>query len=77
MDDLEFRRKVMIKEIVENPLFSDMIKSIRNEIANAMLLADKEDDRDRLFHDAQAISRLEGQLIKIANDVRMIDGKSV
>lgn len=71
MDDVEFRRKVLIKEIVDNPLFPDMMKSIRHEIANAMLISEKEYDRDRLFHDAKAISRLEGQLVKIANEVRM------
>lgn len=73
MDDLEFRRKALIKDIVDNPLFPDMIKSIKTELANAMLSAEKEDDRDRLFHDAKAITRLEGQLIKIANDVKVVN----
>lgn len=72
MEDLEYRRKALIKDIVDNPLFPDMIKSIKTEIANEMLSAEKEEVRDRLFHDAKAITRLEGQLVKIANDVRMI-----
>ena len=71
-DDLEYRRKVLIKEIVDNPLFPDIIKSIKFELATAMLSTEKEEERDRLFHDAKAITRLEGQLVKIANDVRMI-----
>jgi hypothetical protein len=74
MDDIEFKRKDMIRQIVESPLFPDMIKTIKSEIANAMLSAEKEDDRDRLFHDAKAITRLEGQLTKIANEVRMTNG---
>lgn len=71
-DDLEYRRKVLIKEIVDNPLFPDIIKSIKLELATAMLSTEKEEERDRLFHDAKAITRLEGQLVKIANDIRMI-----
>lgn len=72
MDDLEFRRKSLIKDLVDNPLFPEMIKGIKNEIAVAMLSTEKEDERDRLYHDAKALTRLEGQLVKIANDVRMV-----
>jgi hypothetical protein len=70
MDDLEFRRKVLIKEIVDNPLFPSMIDTIKNEIAVAMLNTEKEEERDRLYHDARALTRLQGQLVKIANDVK-------
>lgn len=72
MEALEFRRKNLIKEIVDNPLFPEIIKDIKTGIANAMLSADKEEDRDRLYHDAKAITRLEGQLTMIANEVRML-----
>ena len=72
MDDVEFRKKSLIKDIVDNPLFPSMMKDIKFEIATAMLSTEKEEERDRLFHDAKAITRLEGQLVKIANDVRAI-----
>lgn len=71
MDDLEFRRKSLIKDIVDNPLFDSMIKGIKDEIAAAMLATEKEEERDRLYHDAQALTRLQGQLVKIANDIRI------
>ena len=71
MDDLEFRRKALIKDIVDNPLFPGIVQSIKNEIAVAMLATEKEEERDRLYHDAKALTRLEGQLVKIANDIRM------
>lgn len=71
MTDLEFRRKSLIRDIVDNPLFDEMIADIRNELAIAMLATEKEEERDRLFHDAKAVTRLQGQLVKIANEIRM------
>lgn len=72
MNDVEFRRKSLIRDIVDNPLFPEMMKEIRNEIAARMLEVEKEDERDRLYHDAKALTRLEGQLVKIANEVKMV-----
>lgn len=72
MNDVEFRRKSLIKDIVDNPLFPEMMKEIKDEIAARMLEVEKEEERDRLYHDAKALSRLQGQLVKIANEVRMV-----
>lgn len=72
MDDLEFQRKELIRQIVDNPLFDDIFKNMKTELANSMLETTKEEERDSLYHTAAALTKLQGELVKIANDVRMI-----
>lgn len=66
-----FRQKDMIRQVLDNPLFDEMIKNIRSEMAHAMLNEENEEKRDNIYHESHALDRLVKQLTKIANDVRM------
>jgi hypothetical protein len=72
VNDLEYTRKKLIKDVVENPLFSPMVQGIREEMAFAMLNTDKEDERDKLYYEAQALNRIVAQLTVFANEIRMV-----
>lgn len=72
MDDLEIQRKELIRQIVDNPLFDDIFNDMKNALALTMLQVRQEEERDRLYHEAQALSRIQGEFVKIANEIRMI-----
>ena len=73
MNDSEFRKKQLIKEIVDNPLFADMIRDMKQEFASAMLLAEDIAERDNLFYQAKVVDKFVGQLTRIANEIRMLN----
>jgi hypothetical protein len=70
--DEEYRRKDLVREIVDNPMFDEIIADIKKGLAMAMLETKKEEDRDNLFHEAQALDRFAGQLRRIANEVKVV-----
>jgi hypothetical protein len=70
MTNEELENLKLIRDVVENRLFSSMVKNMKEEIAFAMLETEKEDDRDRLYSEAKAIDRLVGELTKMANKYR-------
>jgi len=72
MDKAEFDSLKLIRDIVDNPLFTSMISSMKRSIADTMLISDKEEDRDRLFSEARALGRLVDELTVMANKYRMI-----
>jgi hydroxyethylthiazole kinase-like sugar kinase family protein len=63
----------LIVEIVENKLFNEMITNMKRAIADAMLMTEKEEDRDRLYSEAKALERLVGELTSMANQYRMME----
>jgi len=73
VNDLEFRKKQLIKEIVDNPLFADMIRDMKQEFASAMLLAEDIVERDNLFYQAKVVDKFVEQLTRIANEIRMLN----
>jgi len=73
MSPEEFRKKKLIKDIVDNPYFLPAVDDIRDELALKMLHTEKEEDRQKLFSEAQALRSLIGRFTAIANEVRMIN----
>ena len=71
MDSTELESLKLIRDIVDNKQFNPMITSMKRAIADAMLVTEKEEDRDRLFSEAQALNRLVGELTTMANKYRM------
>lgn len=71
MDSRELESLKLITNIVDNPLFNDMVSNMKRHIADTMLTAEKEEVRDRLYSEAKAIDRLVGELTKMANNYRM------
>lgn len=69
-DELTARRKELIRQIVDNPLFKEMITSIRGGIAMEMLNETDEARRAALFHENQALTRIVQLLTKTANEVK-------
>ena len=70
MSPEELHQKQLIKGLIEHILWSDIRKSIRQQIMEDMLTATKSEDREALFWEAQAFDRLVGRLTSIANEVR-------
>jgi hypothetical protein len=71
MSEEEIANLKMIRDVVDNPLFNSLISNMKRAIADTMLVTKSEEDRDRLFSEAQAIDRLVGELVKTANKYRM------
>jgi hypothetical protein len=71
MDSRELESLKLITNIVDNPLFNDMVSSMKRHIADTMLTAAEEEVRDRLYSEAKAIDRLVGELTKMANNYRV------
>jgi hypothetical protein len=70
MTESEIASLRIIRDIVDNKMFNTMIGNMRREIADTMLISEKEEDRDRLYSEAKALDRLVGELTKMANIFR-------
>ena len=73
MDELT-AQKDLIRKIVEHAMFNDMVKSLKQEMANDMLSADTDAYRQSIYYENKALDRLVGKLISITNEVRAIYG---
>jgi predicted RNA-binding protein with EMAP domain len=73
MEDLEYRRKDMIRKLVDSPLWPSVIQSIRDEYAAKMLNTKNSADRDEIFAEAQCLNRVVGKMTSIANEIRKLE----
>jgi fumarate hydratase class II len=71
LTELEFRRRSLIKDLVDHPDFDSIFQGIKTEMAMEMLTAEDENVRDSLYSQALALETVRGRLVKLANDVRM------
>jgi hypothetical protein len=72
MNEAELANLKLIRDIVDNPLFNTLVNNMKRDIADTMLVTEKEEARDRLYSEAKAIDRLAGELVAAANRYRMI-----
>lgn len=75
VDDLKFRRMTLIRDLVDNPLFAEIMSETRTQIALDMLKTPNETDRANLYHEARALERVQRNLTTIANAVRKTEGR--
>ena len=69
--------KILLQQLVDNKSFSTLFNALKDEIASDMLKASVEEFVS-LKAEATALSRLQGKLIEIANEVRMAHaGRSI
>jgi len=73
MDELEYKRKEVIKKVLDNPLFKGVIDEIRFDLGQKMLKAEDDRDRASLFAENKALDRVVGKLTAIANQVRKLE----
>jgi hypothetical protein len=73
MDDLELRRKQLIRQLVDNPLWPSVIQSLRDEYAAKMLTTKNSADRDEIYAEAQCLNRVVGKMTSIANEIRKLE----
>ena len=73
MDELEYKRKEVIKKVLDNPLFKGVIDEIRSDLGQKMLKAEDDRDRASLFAENKALDRVVGKLTAIANQVRKLE----
>ena len=71
MDDIELANLKLIRDIVDNRLFNEMVSAMKRAIADKMLETEQEEARDRLYSEAKALDRLVGELTSLANKYRM------
>ena len=71
MNDLEYRRKALVRDIVDNPLFNEVVGELKHGLAVGMLECNDEDRRNEIYYTAKCLDLLVGSLTKIANEVRM------
>jgi hypothetical protein len=74
MTDEEYQKKRIIKNIIDNPLFEDIIKDIKVELGLAMLEVADEKEGAKIYSVNKALDRLVGHLTAIANEVRAENG---
>ena len=74
MTDEEYQKKRLIKNIIENPLFDNIINDIKVELGLAMLEVSDEKEGQKIYSVNKALDRLVGHLIAIANEVKVVHG---
>lgn len=75
MDDLEYRRKELIRAVIENPLWPSVLEMIKLDYAKRMLEARNAADREDIYNESRAMMRALGKLTALANDVRALNRK--
>ena len=71
--------KRAITEIVDSPIFEEMIESIKLEITHEMLEDENSstEKRDSLYYEYKAVDKIKGRLIAIANEIRVLKPREV
>ena len=69
---LDSQHKELILRIVDNKLFEDLFKELKLEVATDMMEQDDVVELMKFRNDIRALDRLQGKLIEIANEVRMV-----
>lgn len=72
MEVVDYEKKKLIMNIVDNPLFNDIMEEIRTELARMMLDTDDNKVRDSLHAQAKGLDKIVGHLTAIANEVRLV-----
>lgn len=73
-ENVIFRQKKLLKDIVDNPLFDSMVQEIRAQICDDMVgtvIKDKE-IREMFYAEALILNRFVGRLRAISNDIVMV-----
>ncbi len=73
MDELKFRRMSLIRDIVDNPLFNEIMAETKATLAQKMLSTEDEAKRNELYHEGKALDRVRKSLTAIANAVRAVE----
>ncbi len=72
MNVVDYEKKKLVRNIVDSPLFNDVIEEIKTELARMMLDTDDPRVRDSLHAQAKGLDRIVGHLMAIANEVRVL-----
>ena len=59
-----------IRELIDNPLFSQIIADIRMDLALEAQNSSNATHREGLYHEGQCLKRLESRLMEMANQAR-------
>jgi hypothetical protein len=73
MSIVDYDKKRLIRNLVDNPLFDALIEDIRAELAKKMLECDNDKARGELYYENKALTQIVGRLIAVANELRMND----
>ena len=71
-EELLWRRKEVIRRMLDDPLFNDAISHMRALIAMDMVTETNRDKRDDYYYEVKALDRIVSRLTTYANDVRAI-----
>jgi hypothetical protein len=77
MDELRFKRCKALKELLSSPLMSEAMANCHLDIINALLMTDPKDsaDREALYNESKAFTRLTGRLQSLANEAIVEESK--
>lgn len=75
MKEEDYGKKRLIKNLLDNPLFGQVIDEIRLELGLIMLDSEEESKRAEIYSLGKALDRLVGHLTAIANEVRDVESK--
>lgn len=73
LTELEVRRQQMIRALVDHPDFDAIMKSIKLDIAYEMVNSEDPITREEKYLESKMVDMFRGRLVKLANDVRMIE----
>jgi hypothetical protein len=74
MTEEEYQKKKLIRNLIDNPLFDEIIRDIKIELGLAMLEVADEKDGYKIYSVNKALDRLVGHLTAIANEVKVENG---
>lgn len=76
MTEEDYQKKRLIRNLIDNALFGQIIEEIRVELGLMMLDASDESKRVEIHSLGKALDRLVGHLTAIANEVRAVESKN-
>lgn len=66
------RQKQLLKEILNNALFNDMIQEIKYSIMEDIFRTATKDGREDLYREVQLLEKFVGRLQSVSNELSMI-----
>ena len=70
IDEVRFKRCKILRDLLANPLMNEAMANVHMDIINELLMTDPVDkeDREALYNESKAFTRLTGRLQSLANE---------
>jgi len=77
MDERRLRHLHSLKQLVEHPLYQELLGAMKSDIMTALFQTQPFDNerREKLYSDYHAVDRLEGKINAFIGELAMLEGE--